>query len=118
VSHRRWGQPRLAALAAAALLLAACSDDRAAYPHTGQSGGWAHGSFARIVLLYVLVPIAISVVISALVLLPEMRRRHRYRPQEGWSADPVWFAGPPDPVTAVAQAQPGDLVRGGAGGSW
>lgn len=105
-------------LAVGVLVVAGCAQDRSAYPHAGQSGGWTDGSVARTVLLYLVLPVAIAVGLGALTVLPGARRRYRYRPQEGWSAEPVWFAGPPDPVRAVAEAQPDDLVRGGAGGAW
>ncbi|HWH29066.1 MAG TPA: hypothetical protein VNU26_08905 [Mycobacteriales bacterium] len=114
--HR--GRAALAAVASV-LLLASCSlDDREAYPHVGESGGWTAGSVVRTVLLYVLVPVGLCALISLLAWLPGAARRFRYRPQEGWTAEPVWFAGPSDPVQAVEQAQTGDVVRGGAGGSW
>ncbi|HWG93440.1 MAG TPA: hypothetical protein VNU66_04340 [Mycobacteriales bacterium] len=100
------------------VLLAGCSTEQGAYPHPGQSGGWTEGSVARTVLLYVLLPLALLVAVSVLAAVPQLRRRSRYRPQEGWSAAPVWFAGPADPATAVEQAEAGDVVRGGAGGSW
>jgi hypothetical protein len=118
VTHRRRGRSRLLLLSAAVVLLAACSNDSSAYPHAGTTGGWVGSSFVRGVLLYVLVPVAIGLVVAALVAIPSARNRRRYRPSEGWDADPVWFAGPADPVGAVAQASVGDVVRGGAGGSW
>ena len=120
MDHRPAVPRRLTALGAAALTLAltACSNDSQAYPHTGEHEGWTEGSVARTVLLYALVPVALCAVISLLAWLPGARRRFRYRPQEGWNAAPVWFAGPPDPAAAVEQAQTGDVVRGGAGGSW
>jgi hypothetical protein len=70
------------------------------------------------ILLYVVVPLAIFGVIALLVLLPGAVRSYRYRPAEGWAADPVWFAGPVDPDAAVAGADRTDVVRGGASGSW
>jgi hypothetical protein len=73
---------------------------------------------AATIALFVLVPAAIFATIAALVWLPGTLRGTRYRPTKGWDAPPVWFAGPPDPVAAVASAQPGDVVRGGASGSW
>jgi hypothetical protein len=100
------------------LLLVGCSRETEAYPHTGESGGWTDGSVVRTVLLYLLLPVAICAVISLLAWLPYARRRNRYRPQEGWDAAPVWFAGPADPVAAVEQASTADAVRGGAGGNW
>jgi hypothetical protein len=100
------------------LLLAGCAEDPAAYPHGTEASGWAAGSVLRAALLWVGVPLAVAAVVYALVWLPGAMRSTRYRPQEGWDAEPVWFAGPADPVAAVQQAQTGDVVRGGAGGSW
>lgn len=68
--------------------------------------------------LYVVIPLAIVAVISALVLLPGVVGGTRYRPTKGWDAPPIWFAGPTDPADAVAKADPGDVVRGGGSGSW
>lgn len=75
-------------------------------------------SAAATIGLFVLVPLAMMGFIAALVLLPGLVRGTRYRPQMGWDAAPVWFAGPLDPAAAVADAQPGDVVRGGGSGSW
>lgn len=71
-----------------------------------------------VALLFVVLPVVTLVLVAAVVWLPGALRSHRYRPAEGWSADPVWFAGPVDPEAAVAGAQVGDVVRGGASGSW
>ena len=68
--------------------------------------------------LYVLAPLAILLLIFALVWLPGVVRSSRYRPGRGWSAAPLWFGGPPDPVAAVESAETGDVVRGGASGDW
>ena len=75
-------------------------------------------SAAATIGLFVLLPLAIIGLISALTLLPGLVRGTRYRPQMGWDAPPVWFAGPLDPTAAVTEAQPGDVVRGGGSGSW
>jgi len=121
VDHRPALHRRLAATVAGAsvLLLAGCADDPQAYPHPGQyEGGWTQGSVARTVLLWVGLPLLLSAIIYALAWLPSARRTSRYRPQEGWNAEPVWFAGPADPLTAVERASTGDDARGGAGGAW
>lgn len=68
--------------------------------------------------LYVLLPAVILFGLAALVWLPGIIRNDRYRPQRGWSAAPLWFNGPAEPDAAVEAAQPGDVVRGGARGSW
>ena len=70
------------------------------------------------VLLFGVVPLALMLVVAALVWLPGMVRGNRYRPARGWSAAPLWFGGPPDPAAAVESAQVGELTRGGASGSW
>ncbi|MCW2600089.1 MAG: hypothetical protein JWM02_1918 [Frankiales bacterium] len=72
---------------------------------------------AGALLLYIGVPLVAAVLISAVVLLPSVRA-HRYRPNKAWTATPVWFAGPPEPVAAVQAAEVGDVVRGGASGNW
>lgn len=72
-------------------------------------------------LVFVAAPLTILLVISAVVWLPGMVRSERYRPGKGWSAPPMWFAGPPEPLAAVeaAQSAPAALgVRGGASGNW
>jgi hypothetical protein len=87
----------------------------------GPSEGSVPGSGlspAATIALFLLVPLAIIGTVAALVLLPGLVRGTRYRPTMGWDAPPVWFAGPLDPVAAVTEAQPGDVVRGGSSGSW
>lgn len=69
-------------------------------------------------LLFVVVPAAILLGIAALVWLPGMVKAERYRPQKGWAAAPLWFAGPPDPVAAVETAELGAGGRGGSSGGW
>jgi hypothetical protein len=115
--------PRRRAQAAAAvvttLLLSACANDPDVYPHGEQAASTTDGSLLRTLAVYVLVPLVIAGAIAAAAWLPGVVRGTRYRPQYGWSAAPVWFAGPADdPVAAVEQAQAGDVTRGGSGGSW
>lgn len=69
-------------------------------------------------LLYGVLPLVILVAVAAVAWLPGMARSRKYRPNRGWSAAPVWFAGPADPVAAVETAQVGSSVRGGASGDW
>lgn len=70
------------------------------------------------VLLFVVIPLVILFGVAGLVWLPGLLRSSRYRPGRGWSAPPVWFAGPADPVAAVENARPGEQTRGGASGQW
>lgn len=75
-------------------------------------------STGKVILLYVVLPLAVATVIFLLVWLPGAVSANRYRPHRGWHATPVWFAGPPDPVAAVQAAETGDVRRGGASGTW
>jgi hypothetical protein len=120
--YRRTGSLALAAVLSAVstvLLTAgpALADNNPIGPSEGSDPGPSLSPAATIAL-YVLLPAAIMAAIAALVLLPGLVRGTRYRPAMGWAAAPVWFAGPLDPATAVADAQPGDVVRGGGSGSW
>ena len=75
-------------------------------------------SIGQALLLYAVLPLVLLVVLSAVVWLPGAVRSGRYRPQRGWNAAPVWFAGPADPVAAVETATVGAEARGGASGDW
>jgi hypothetical protein len=118
---KRFRRTGVAALATMSLVLLtagpALADRNPLGPREGADPG-SGLSAAGTIALYVLVPAAIMAVIAALVLLPGLVRGARYRPAMGWDTPPVWFAGPLDPVAAVANAQVGDVVRGGASGSW
>ena len=110
-------------LAATAVALTACGgDDPAATNHLGFENGVSPESGGlttlQAVLLYGIAPLVILLLVAAAAWLPGMIRSSRYRPARGWSAAPLWFGGPADPAAAVETAQPGDLVRGGASGSW
>lgn len=105
------------------LALVACGgDDPARTNQLGFEGGVAPADEGLSTLgslaLYVLAPLAILLVIAALVLLPGMAKGSRYRPARGWGAAPLWFGGPPDPAAAVEAADPAGVVRGGASGNW
>ena len=117
----RWRS--LSLLALTGLALTACGgDDPARTNHLGFQDGVAPAedslSTLEAAALYGLVPLLLLLLIAALVWLPGMARGNRYRPARGWSAAPLWFGGPADPAAAVESAQTGDLVRGGASGSW
>ena len=86
-------------------------------PSEGADPGRGLGPGATL-LLFVAVPLLLLLVVGGAVLVPGRLRANRYRPAKGWSASPVWFAGPTDPVRAVQDATVGDVVRGGSSGSW
>lgn len=90
---------------------AAASQDAGSDPNAGIG-------LVAALLLFVLVPLALLVGIGGLAWVTGGGRGSRYRPTRGWTAAPLWFAGPPDPAAALASAPADDLVRGGARGSW
>ena len=111
----------MAVVSALATVLLTAGPALAARNPIGPSEGADPGpglSPAATIGLFVLLPLAIMALIAGLVWLPGMVRGTRYRPTKGWDGAPVWFAGPLDPAAAVAQAQAGDVVRGGGSGSW
>ncbi len=89
-------------------------------PLAPQEGADEHASLAvqSALALFVLVPLLLLLAVGMIVWLPGAVRSGRYRPQRGWSAAPVWFAGPADPVAAVEAAAVRDAARGGARGDW
>lgn len=110
-------------LAVSAVALTGCyGPDPMATNHLGFENGVAPEEQSlttlQAVLLYGLAPLAILLLVAAVVWLPGMVRSSRYRPARGWNAAPLWFGGPADPAAAVESAQTGDVVRGGASGSW
>lgn len=112
----------LAALSVTTVALAACGSDGSAN-QLGYDSGVAPRAEDGLTTLealavFGLVPLVLLLVVAALVWLPGMVRGNRYRPTKGWTAAPLWFGGPPDPAAAVEAASAGDLVRGGASGSW
>lgn len=63
-------------------------------------------------------PLLIMLVITLLVLLPDLIRGPRYRPSRGWSGGATWFGGPEDAEQAVRSASAEGRTKGGARGSW
>lgn len=86
-------------------------------PAEGEDPGKGLGTVATL-LLFVGIPLVSAVVIFTVVWLPGAVTANRYRPGKAWAARPVWFAGPAEPLAAIEAAQTGDVVRGGASGSW
>ena len=107
----------LIGLATALLMTAPAFADDPVGRKEGADPGHGLGPAATI-LLFVVLPLVVATLIAAVVWLPGAMTANRYRPTKGWTASPVWFAGPPVPVVAVQAAELGDLVRGGASGSW
>jgi hypothetical protein len=70
------------------------------------------------VLIFVVLPIAISLVILFLTYLPGWFRGPRYRPTREWDHDPLWFAGPKDAADAIAYDTQIRVQGGGASAGW
>ena len=69
-------------------------------------------------LVFVGIPLLIMALTAVPIFAGASRKKSRYRPAEGWNAQPMWFAGPDDPEAAVSGADPKQAGRGGASGSW
>jgi hypothetical protein len=90
------------------------------------------------VLVFVGIPAGVFALIAGLVLAPSAGRAPRYRPNGGWSYQPVWYLPHPDhsaPVSALQAAGSTDashrlaiasgatvtetfVASGGASGEW
>ncbi len=114
---RRGAAAALTGLATVLLTAGPAWADNPIGPAEGEEPGKGLGTLAS-VLLFVGIPLLTAVIVFAAVWLPGAVTANRYRPGKGWSARPVWFAGPADPLAAVEAADTGDVVRGGASGSW
>ncbi len=69
--------------------------------------------------IFVGLPLALFLLIALLVVVSQQRHRPRYRPGRPWDHDPVWFAGPTDPDSALVAARPGrGVTGGGASAEW
>jgi hypothetical protein len=64
------------------------------------------------ILYFVVIPLGVFLVITALALLPSGLSRPRYRPGKPWELGSKWFGGPGDSETAEGSA------RGGASAEW
>ncbi len=107
-----------AACALLALALAGCRGEPPILAEVHGADQSAEISTFTAFVLYGAVPLLLLVLVGALAYLPGVVRSNRYRPARGWNAPPVWFSGPTDPAAAVQEADTGELVRGGASGSW
>lgn len=65
------------------------------------------------ILIFVVIPLGIFLVISALALLPSALSRPRYRPGKPWEHKPTWIGEPSD-----SAADSGTTARGGASAEW
>ena len=83
----------------------------------GPGAGAPGLSTGRWLLYFAVVPLAIALAITVLVVAPTLFRGPRYRPGRPWNYAPVWFGGPQDPADPLPAADPSS-AKGGASGSW
>jgi hypothetical protein len=86
-------------------------------PDDGEVPGPSLG-LRNTILLFVVVPIAAFLLISALAVLPSTLSRPRYRPGKPWEHPPRWVGGPAESRTAIAAASSEPTARGGASAEW
>jgi len=89
----------------------------------GEIGDPGHGlTWVQTVLIYVGIPVAVSLIITFLVYLPSMIRGPRYRPGRPWTAGSVWFGGSTEAAEAARSAgdtlPPATTEGGGASARW
>lgn len=104
-------------LAAAIPLLVAAS--AASARDDGEPPGEAMGAIETL-LVFVGIPLGLTLLIVLLVYAPSMARGPKYRPGVGWWAAPIWFNGPADDSNldaAVRVAIP-TADGGGASARW
>jgi hypothetical protein len=63
-------------------------------------------SIVQTLLVFVGIPVAVYVVLAALVVLPGSARTPRYRPGEPWPFAPVWYLPQPARLTGPGHAGP------------
>jgi hypothetical protein len=78
---------------------------------------------AETILVFVGAPLAIFLLLAALIFLPGGHKRPRYRPGQPWDHAPVWYE--PHPTgdhgsahAALESGAPAAGPRGGARGTW
>jgi hypothetical protein len=86
-------------------------------PDDGEIPGPSLG-LRNTILLFVVVPIAAFLLISALAVLPSTLSRPRYRPGKPWEHAPRWVGGPAATPAAIAAAPSEPTARGGASAEW
>ena len=81
-------------------------------------------SVMQALLIIVIIPAALFVIISLLVLVPSFARGDKYTPGLAWRNENEWFGGPGGGVEAAEAARPEaiegatDSGRGGASARW
>jgi hypothetical protein len=86
-------------------------------PDDGEVPGHALG-LRNTILLFVVVPLAAFLVISALAVLPSTLSRPRYRPGKPWDHRPRWIGGPSSEPAQTPPASADPTARGGASAEW
>jgi hypothetical protein len=105
------------AAAAAPLLLGAGPAFAKLKPDEGEIPGPSLGT-GQTILLFVVIPVGVFLVITALSLLPSTLARPRYRPGRPWGHPPRWIGGPEPLTTAPPPPTEPPTAHGGASAEW
>jgi hypothetical protein len=62
-------------------------------------------SVAETLLVYVGAPLAVILVLAALVFLPGGHKRPRYRPGQPWEHEPIWYEPHPEGPAATGHGE-------------
>jgi hypothetical protein len=84
-------------------------------PDDGQVRGPSLG-IGGTLLIFVVIPIGVFLVISALSILPSALSRPRYRPGKPWDHDAAWIGDPMESAPAATSTEPS--AKGGASAEW
>jgi hypothetical protein len=99
-------------LAAAGPALALKRDDGTAAHYPSLGAGLT-------ILIFVVIPVGVFAIISALALLPSALSKPRYRPGNAWEHGSRWFGKPAEGETVTADSSaPNPSARGGASAEW
>jgi hypothetical protein len=115
---------RLLALVPAIVVTTAAGAAYASPPDSWENTPKVSG--LHVLLLLGVVPLALFVLITLLVMLPSMKRGSTYSPSTAWRGEPEWFGGPRSGTEGLDQAGQSTSAgataigseRGGASGRW
>ena len=63
-------------------------------------------SVVETLLVFAAAPLAVILLLAALVYLPAGRKRSRYRPGQPWEHEPVWYEPHPEHASAESHGEP------------
>jgi hypothetical protein len=88
---------------------------------SGPSDGDVHGpplGIALTIVFFIVVPLAVLAILAALSAVPTLRHRRDRTPGGLLDQKALWFHGPVDVQSSLADVEPGETARGGASADW